>query len=267
MGLGAPSITVAQTGLSIGRAVIQHTLGRRFHLNDYMTWQRAAHRARFGVDWEHHRGGTLTWNNEPATLTLFSPQQARQADIPLPSTFSTLDDILQLPLQSVLVGVGDPRVLQEDGSLARTWNTLRLFFQDTWRLHSCLTVNYGLGWNIDRNLNCDLTKPSLLVPILGADGLGPTRKEWNNFSPVLGLAWAPRRDGKTVIRAGAGIFYDFYSLPCSIANGRCSARRARAVRMFPEADSSIACRAFRASRLEGLSTSPTRQRGLPARTC
>jgi len=210
LGVGAPSITVAQAFLSIGRAVIQHTLGRRFHLNDYVTWQRAAHRARFGVDWEYHRGGVLMSSNEPATLTLFSPQRARQANIPVPSVFRTLDDILQLPLQSVTVGIGDPRVPQENGGLVRNWNTLRLFFQDTWRLHSRLTVNFGLGWNIDRYLNYDLTKPALLAPILGADGLGPTRKQWKNFSPVLGLAWAPWRDGKTVVRVGAGIFYDFF---------------------------------------------------------
>lgn len=220
LGIGAPQINVAQADLSIGRVVIQHTLGRRFHLNDSVTWQRGAHRARFGVDLEHHRGGVLSWNNEPATLTLFSPDQVRrynalpqtpsQLRIPLPPAFLTLSDILQLPLQTVMVGIGDPRVPQENGSLVRTWNTARLFFQDTWRLNSRLNLNYGLGWSIDRYLNYDLSKPALLAPILGADGLGPTRKQWKNFSPVLGLAWSPWRDGKTVVRAGAGIFYDFF---------------------------------------------------------
>jgi Carboxypeptidase regulatory-like domain len=223
LGIGAPSITVPKDGLFIGRPVIQRNLGRRFHLNDSVTWQRGTHRARFGVDWEHHRGGLLVWSNDPATLALFSPDQVRgynalpqtppQLRIPLPSAFNTLSDILQLPLQTVMVGIGDPRVAQENGGLARTWNTARLFFQDTWRLNSRLNLNYGLGWSIDRNLNYDLTKPALLAPILGADGLGPTRKQWKNFSPVLGLAWAPWRDGKTVLRTGAGIFYDFLFSP------------------------------------------------------
>jgi hypothetical protein len=214
---------VPKDGLFIGRPGIQQNLGRRFHLNDFVTWQRGTHRARFGVDWEHNRGGLLIWNNDPATLALFSPDQVRtynksaktppQLRIPLPPAFNTLSDILQLPLQTVMVGIGDPRVVQDNGSQVRTWNTARLFFQDTWQLSSRLNVNYGLGWSIDGYLNYDLTKPALLAPILGADGLGPTRKQWTNFSPVLGLAWSPRRDGKTVVRAGAGIFYDFLFNP------------------------------------------------------
>ena len=213
LGVGAPSITVAQTGLSLGGSSSEQTVGRRYHLNDYVTWQRGAHRLRFGVDWEYNRGGTLSVNNEPATLTLYSPQRARQAGIPIPSAFRTLDDVLQLPLQSVTVGVGDPRVPQADGGPVRSWHTLRLFFQNAWRLNSKLTLNYGLGWSIDRNLNHDLSKPALLAPILGADGLGPTRKQWKSFSPVIGVAWAPGRDAKTVIRGGVGRYYDFLFPP------------------------------------------------------
>lgn len=221
LGIGAPTINVAQTGLSLGSSATQQTLARRYHLNDYLTWQREKRRLRFGVDWEHNRGGTLTMNNEPATLTLFSPQRARASGIPVPSAFRALDDILQLPLQSVTVGIGDPRVPQADGGLVRSWHTLRLFFQDTWRLHPRLTVNYGLGWSIDRNLNYDLTKPALLAPILGADNLGPTRKRWKNFSPTLGLAWTPGRDRKTVLRGGAGFFYDFL-FPANLDTERAS---------------------------------------------
>lgn len=99
---------------------------------------------------------------------------------------------------------------QENGSLVRTWNTVRLYFQDTWRISDRLTMDFGLAWNVDRFKNYDLNKPQLLAPILGPDGLGPTRKQWKNFSPALGFAWAPTQDKKTVIRAGSGIYYDFF---------------------------------------------------------
>jgi len=219
VGIGSPSINVPQAGLFIGNAAASYNLARRYHLNDSVTWQRGTHRARLGVDWEHNRGGLLQWLNEPATLTLFSPDQVRAYNalpqtapalrIPLPASFQTVNDILQLPLQSVTLAVGDPHVQQANGGLVRNWNTFRLFFQDTWRVRQRLTLNYGLGWSIDRNLNYDLQKPLLLAPLLGAGGLGPTRKQWKNVSPVLGLAWAPTADARTVIRAGAGIFYDF----------------------------------------------------------
>jgi hypothetical protein len=207
LGVGAPGIAVAQAGLYIGRSSYSSSLGRRFHLNDSITWQRGTHRARFGVEWEHNRGGMLTWNDDPVAMSLFSPDQARQANIPVPSTFRTVDDILQLPLQTISVGLGDPRVPQANGSLARTWNTQWLYFQDTWRLGDRLTLTYGLGWSLDGNLNFDLRKPAYLEPILGTGGLGPTRKQWKDFSPVLGLAWSPSSKGQTVIRAGAGLFY------------------------------------------------------------
>jgi len=214
LGLGAPGIKIPQAGLFIGHDFATYSLARRFHFSDTVTWQRSTHRARFGVDWEHNRGGNLMWQNEPATITLFPPYQARQANIPIPPAFGSLDDILQLPLQSVTVAVGDPRVPQENGGMVRRWNTVRVFFQDTWRLRQRLTLNYGLGWNIDRDLNYDLRKPALLEPLLGAGGLGPTRKQWKNVSPVLGLAWTPWPDGKTVVRAGAGIFYGFlFAIP------------------------------------------------------
>jgi hypothetical protein len=59
----------------------------RFHLHDAVTGQSGAHRVRFGVDWEYNRGGLVQWINEPATLTLYTPQQARENNIPVPAVF------------------------------------------------------------------------------------------------------------------------------------------------------------------------------------
>jgi hypothetical protein len=218
IGLGAPLISVQQAGLVLGNSSTILYPARRFETNESMSWQHGAHRVRYGVDWEHDRGGQLAWANQPASLTLFSPDQVRTYNaiappgmqIPLPAAFNTLSDILQLPLQSVMVGIGDPRVRQSNGSLVRTWNDERLYFQDTWRLCQSLTLNYGLGWMMDGYKDYDLTKPAFLAPILGANGLGPTQRQWKNFSPLLGFAWSPVKDRKTVIRAGAGIYYDFF---------------------------------------------------------
>ena len=96
------------------------------------------------------------------------------------------------------VGIGDPGVPQEDGGVVRRWNTLWLYAEDAWRLHDRVTLTYGLGWGFDGVLNHDLSKPALLAPLLGSDGLGPTRPAWDNFAPAAGVIWTPSSDRKTV---------------------------------------------------------------------
>ena len=226
VGINAPSISVFPD-LFIGTSTTTSVLGRRFHLNDVAAWQEGVHRIRFGGDWETSRGGRTDLGNEPVTMTLFAPQDVRNYNalpstppnsrIPLPASFLTLNDILQLPLQSISVGIGDPHVPQKDFGRTRVAPLVHVFFQDAWRLRPLLTVNYGLAWTYDAPLNYDLAKPPYLAPLLGPCCLQPTSRNWKNFSPSAGFAWSPEEDGKTVIRGGAGVYYDFQT-PFSIAD-------------------------------------------------
>lgn len=112
LGLGQPAVAVAQTGLVIGNATTTDNLARRFHLTDSVVWQASTHRVRAGVDWEHNGDRNLIWSNEPVTMTLFAPGRVRtynaqpvvptEQKIPLPPAFQTIDDVLQLPLQSMI---------------------------------------------------------------------------------------------------------------------------------------------------------------------
>jgi hypothetical protein len=110
-----------------------------------------------------------------------------------------------------------------------------LFGQDSWRVNSSLTLNFGLRWEFSQPWYDTQNKISTVVPgqqsvvftqapkgllFPGDPGipktLAPTR--YNAFSPRFGLAWSPKASegflakltggpGKTSIRAGGGIFY------------------------------------------------------------
>jgi hypothetical protein len=224
LGIGAPSITV-RPDLVIGTSSTTAILGRRYHLNDVVSWQKGLHHIRLGGDWETTRGGRTDLGDQPVTMALFSPKNVRDFNslqppdlqIPLPTTFLTLPDILQLPLQNFSVGIGDPFVPQAGFGNARVSPLVHLFYQDTWHVHPRFVVDYGLGWTYDAPLNYDLSKPAYLAPVLGMSGLRPTRKNWKNFSPSLGFAWNLGGNGKTVIRGGAGIYYDS-QIPFAVAD-------------------------------------------------
>jgi hypothetical protein len=222
IGFGMPEISILGTNTVIGNNRLAPQGGdfRRYHLVDNLTWLKGGHQLRFGFEWQFDRGAGFLTLVEPASMVLYSPQIVRaynsdprippQARIPLPTTFQTLSDILQLPLGGVSIGFGDPRQPPSFRYAdARTDHILRFYVQDKWRVHSRLTVNYGIAYHVETNFaNHDLGKPTYLAPLLGSAGLAPTARDRNNFAPSLGLAWAATRDRKTVIRAGAGVYYD-----------------------------------------------------------
>src|SRR6266542_1569804 len=118
------------------------------------------------------------------------------------------------------------------------WHDYELYFGDNWKLRRNVTLEYGFRWSFLRtpfgaDNRISSWQPNLYDPALGAaacNGLflvpgtdpctplgfaggvpGPNRslKDNNNqaIAPRLGLAWDPKSDGKTAIRAGVGQFY------------------------------------------------------------
>jgi len=122
-------------------------------------------------------------------------------------------------------------------------NSIYLFAQDSWKIRHNVTLNYGLRWELNTPLKdigkrvqtfrpgqntsifpCQLSAESqallgtsdctsvfptgLVVP--GDNGVpaGMTQTYYKAFAPRLGIAWDPKGDGKTSIRAGWGLFYN-----------------------------------------------------------
>jgi hypothetical protein len=98
------------------------------------------------------------------------------------------------------------------------------YLQDTYRVTPRLTLNLGLRYDVQTSPveSSDLTATfipglqSTKIPVAPLGMLFPGDKgvprgiapnQWHHVSPRIGIAWDPFGDGKTAVRAGAGLFY------------------------------------------------------------
>src|SRR5207247_8690206 len=85
--------------------------------------------------------------------------------------------------------------------------TIGAFVQDSWKISSHFTLNYGLRYDIEFTPRFPA---STQLSQAGQDLLGVTQgipRDTNNWAPRAGFAWDPVGDGKTVIRGSYGLFY------------------------------------------------------------
>ncbi|MGH9762840.1 MAG: TonB-dependent receptor, partial [Blastocatellia bacterium] len=87
-------------------------------------------------------------------------------------------------------------------------NRLGIYLGDSWKVKPNLTLTYGVRYVRDTGRN-DSDLPG--IPALNAalPGYGnPIQQPNGNLGPQVGLAWDPKSDGKTVIRAGIGEYFE-----------------------------------------------------------
>jgi len=100
-----------------------------------------------------------------------------------------------------------------DGSFSQSVQRIALYAEDSWRVTPHLTVNLGLRWQTTSGLFTGsgrsqaenpayVTLQALQIPVSVPHDY---RKQ---FGPRIGMAYSPGNSGKTVIRAGFGMFYN-----------------------------------------------------------
>ncbi|MFQ5738837.1 MAG: carboxypeptidase regulatory-like domain-containing protein [Acidobacteriota bacterium] len=110
------------------------------------------------------------------------------------------------------------------------WRDYEIYFNDTWRATSGLTLNYGVRWSFLPNPwqgDNEIANfiPQLFDPTEGAtstnglifpgnlrgidvDNRSLVRNHYADFAPRFGFAWDPTGAGKWAIRGGAGVFFN-----------------------------------------------------------
>src|SRR6202011_6139855 len=113
------------------------------------------------------------------------------------------------------------------------------FIQDSWRVNKHFAVNYGLRYDYEKT---PLFAPATAVNAAAENALGVVEgipRSIKNFAPRLGIAWDPRGDGKMVIRAGYGLFYDHPLL--AVAFNSVTAEGGRSVQLLSAGENPSAC--------------------------
>ncbi len=122
--------------------------------------------------------------------------------------------------------LGLPATMSQDAPVRKTDNGAyySFFAQDDYRIHSRVTLNLGLRYDLQMPLTDPLDRKLAFVPgkkstvspnapegllFPGDPGIsrGIVKTDKNNIAPRLGLAWDVMGDGRTSVRAAAGVFY------------------------------------------------------------
>ena len=226
--IGSPDAFIAGEGINSP----QFRQARSFEPREDFSWQKGAHRIRFGVNYEYMKTKTVPWDFcDPGCMELFAPEfvqslglgPLQQALFPtLPTKITSTQDLLNLPVyngssniyQGFGIGNGTFPGYYEHGQGGRN-QRVTAYVGDTWKVRDNLTVNYGLGWDVETGLfYSNIPLPQFLSPILAGQtggvpyGLGATQPNTADFSPSFGFAWSPGKSKKTVIRGGGGMYWD-----------------------------------------------------------
>jgi hypothetical protein len=169
---------------------------KRYQVTDNFSWAIGRHNTKLGADFNYlpvqaiftvNYGGVYDFGDfsvDP-NLPKLNPVQAYGAGLP--------GDYIQ--------GLGNPRDSFRNIPVG-------VFWQDSWRLNPKLTLNYGVRYDVE--VPPSFKPPQgLALPAYNLLGLQKgIQTDKNNVQPRVGLAWDPKGDGKTVVRASYGMFYD-----------------------------------------------------------
>jgi len=202
---------VAQLGAT--SSVPRHRFDSNNQVLDNFSWKMGKHDVKFGADF--HR----------TSIQQYFDKYFR-GRLKFSDTFDKSGNLIATGLQHFLAGDVISGFQYFGNSIRHTYeNNFGFYVQDSYRVTPRLTLNYGLRWDYfgvvqeKNNLLSNITSVSpapgtgsFTLTQVGQPGLSslynPDKK---NFAPRVSAAWDVTGKGKTVIRAGFGMFFDAFS--------------------------------------------------------
>jgi hypothetical protein len=202
-GLAGPTVNVAGSFTSGGSPLLSnYSDNKGLEIQNNITLTQGTHTVKAGIRFRRDSLGSQSTSNFNGTYTFTTPNSLATtapclAGIANPTSLDVYRQT-QLGLQqgvpiSTLIaqGCGPTAFTLNSGTPFAGVNRIDLgfFVQDDWRLRPNLTVSGGLRYETQTNIG-----------------------DHSDFAPRAAVAWAPGakagKAGKTVVRSGAGFFYD-----------------------------------------------------------
>jgi hypothetical protein len=160
-----------------------------------------SHALKFGIDFIH----------EPVLSGAFPGNQETIYKFPQNPTYYVANPS-QFPID---LASGASTTPAHDGNFSQDVQRLAFYAEDSWRVSHQLTVNYGLRYQTTWGLFLGSGRSEaenaayLTLEALDITTVPSVPQDYRKqIAPRLGIAYSPGSSGKTVIRAGFGLYYD-----------------------------------------------------------
>ncbi len=208
-----PTISVSNAFTNGGNSQANFNRNRQYEFQEINTITQGKHTLKFGGRFRENQTNVRSTSNYNGAYSFATPNNAASMtcfngtlDPLLPALanptsiqnyqYTTLALQDGIPMSAILEGGCGPTSFSLNGgptTFGANQFDAGIFGQDDWRILPNLTLSGGLRYEVQTNIS---------------DG-------WD-FAPRLALSWAPGgktgQNSKTVLRAGAGIFYDRFPL-------------------------------------------------------
>jgi hypothetical protein len=187
------------------------------HLDDALNWVIGKHQLRLGGEYRQMQVNEFYWRHSVGSFTFDStygsPWDATDESgnplVNVDSKIKSLANFLAGYMTKATMAFGDPERTVYS-------HAFDLFSQDSYQLTPELNVNFGLRYDFmqpmhDSKKDLSVFRPDTTatdIAFQGADISNIYDPDYTSISPRAGFSWAPKFWAGTVIRGGAGLFFD-----------------------------------------------------------